>query len=122
MGRRGPAPKPTPVLKLRGTFRRHRSRNEPKPDPSPPSCPAWLDDVSKEAWEQLVPQLQEMGVLTRIDENALVRYCTFWSRWRAAEDFIAKHGTVYPSRTRRGGPSACSSSRRWPSLTSWGRC
>ena len=102
MGRRGPAPKPTPILKLRGTFRKHRSRKEPKPDPSPPPCPTWLDDVAKEAWFQVVPQLLTMGVLTRIDENALVRYCRYWSRWREAEDWIAKHGSVYPIKDEQG--------------------
>jgi P27 family predicted phage terminase small subunit len=39
-----------------------------------------------------------MGVLTRIDGQALIRYCALWSRWVKAEQFIAKHGESYPLR------------------------
>ena len=102
MGQRGPTPTPSAVLKLRGTYRKHRRRGEPHPDQMPPECPDWLDDVAKEAWAQLIPQLQQMGVLTQIDGNALCRYCQFWSRWKKAELFIAKHGEVYPLKDEQG--------------------
>ena len=102
MGRRGPAPTPTPVLKLRGTFKKHRSRNEPQPENTPPDCPDWLDDQAKEAWAQLIPQLQHMGVLSRIDGNALTRYCQFWSRWKKAELFLQKNGECYPLKDESG--------------------
>lgn len=36
-----------------------------------------------------------MRVLTKADGNALARYCKLWSRWRAAEKFLDKHGTTY---------------------------
>jgi hypothetical protein len=39
-----------------------------------------------------------MGVLSRIDGNALARYCRLWSRWRKAEAFIDKNGKMYRSR------------------------
>ena len=82
MGKRGPAPTPTAVLRLRGTYRKHRSRREPTPDSTAPECPDWLDDQAKEAWAQVLPQLERMGVMTGIDGNALARYCQFWSRWK----------------------------------------
>jgi P27 family predicted phage terminase small subunit len=90
------------VLKLRGTFKQHRSRREPRPDAALPRCPEWLDEQAKEAWGQVLPQLRQMKVLSRIDENALARYCQYWSRWRKAEDFIAKHGSVYPLKDEQG--------------------
>ena len=103
MRKRGPKPTPTALLKLRGTFRKHRSKNEPRPeDGLLPDCPDWLDEQAKHAWAQVVPQLASMGVLSEIDGNALARYVTFWSRWKAAELFLAKNGSVYPLKDDEG--------------------
>jgi P27 family predicted phage terminase small subunit len=79
-----------------------RSRNEPKQIKGMPRCPAWLDPRAKAAWKQLLPQLHKMGVLSRIDSNALVRYCRSWSRWIRAEQFIEKHGECYPLKDGNG--------------------
>lgn len=95
MGQRGPKPTPTAVLKLRGTARADRTRNEPTPGPGVPRCPSWLDDQAKHAWRQLVPQLLAMRVLAAVDRNALARYCVLWSSWKTAEQFLQKHGSVY---------------------------
>ena len=95
MGQRGPKPTPTAILKLKGTDRADRTRNEPTPGPGVPRCPSWLDDQAKHAWRQLVPQLVAMRVLAAVDRNALARYCTLWSRWKTAEVFLQKHGSVY---------------------------
>lgn len=104
MGRRGPPPTPTPILRLRGSklvYQRDK-QTEAKGSPGVPDCPDWLDEDGKAAWEQLVPQLQSMGVLTRIDGNALARYCKLWARWRKAEAFIDQHGEVYPLKDEKG--------------------
>lgn len=106
MGRRGPAPTPTAVLKLRGStlVTKRRERSEAKGPSGKPCCPQWLDTDAKAMWRQLVPQLQTMGVLTRVDSNALARYCRLWSRWRKAEDFIDRHGEMYTLRDEAGKP------------------
>ena len=90
MGRRGPTPTPTEVLKLRGStlVTKHRERTEAKGPAGKPRCPEWLDADAKAMWRKLVPQLATMGVLTLVDGNALARYCRLWSRWRKAEAFI----------------------------------
>src|SRR3954468_3976728 len=102
MGLRGPRPTPSAILKFRGTFRMDRSHNEPKQIKGMPRCPAWLDPLARSAWKQLLPQLQKMGILSRIDANALVRYCRSWSRWIRAEQFIEKHGECYPLKDGNG--------------------
>jgi P27 family predicted phage terminase small subunit len=104
MGQRGPAPTPTEILKLRGStlVTKRRQRSEAKGTSGTPRCPQWLDADAKAAWRQLVPQLQTMGVLTRIDGNALARYCRLWSRWRKAEAFLDQHGEVYPLKDENG--------------------
>jgi hypothetical protein len=47
------------------------------------------DPLAKAAWKQLLPQLQKMGILSRIDANALVRYCR-----RPHADFKYRPGWV----------------------------
>ena len=94
--KRGPAPTPTEILKMRGSRRAERRKGEPKPDKGRPRCPSWLKGNAKTEWKRLVEMLDRMGILTKVDGNALSRYCRLWQRWRRAEDFIEEHGTQYP--------------------------
>ena len=102
MKRNGPAPTPTAILKLRGSWRAKIRKNEPQPEPGVPRCPRGLDPVAKAKWKQLVPKLDKMGVLTQIDGDALENYCNAWSRLKKAEKFVAKHGESFPIRGRNG--------------------
>ncbi|NOT00457.1 MAG: phage terminase small subunit P27 family [Phycisphaerales bacterium] len=104
MGKRGPKPTPTAVLKLRGStlVSRRREASEVRGPDGIPDCPDWLDDEAKLAWDEVVPMLDGMGVLKRIDGKALARYCRTWSRWRKAEQFIESKGEVYPLRDDSG--------------------
>lgn len=105
MGRRGPAPEPTALLKLKGSKRVTRAREETEAagPAGIPRKPAWLDRVAKTCWDQLVPLLSEMGVLTLIDVKALERYCRFYSRWRRAEKVIEEEGETFPIRDKKTG-------------------
>ncbi len=98
MGKRGPPPTPKALLKLRGSWRGDLIDNTPDPSPGKPTRPAWLSGDAAKAWKRLVPVLDKAGMLSKVDGNALGRYCQLWARWRDAEDFIAKHGTTYPIR------------------------
>lgn len=104
MGRRGPAPTPTPILQLRGSKRVTKRRNqmEAKGPEGTPDCPDWLDGEARARWCDLVPQLERMGVLTLVDQGPVARYCHLWVRWRAAEEFIKKHGEMYPLKDDKG--------------------
>jgi len=104
MGRRGPPPTPTEILKLHGSklVNKRREQTEAKGPAGKPSCPTWLDKDAKKAWKQLVPMLEFMGVLTRIDANALARYCETWVRWRHAQEFLKQKGEVYPLKDESG--------------------
>lgn len=102
MGARGPLPKPTEVLKLRGSWRANLNRDEPKPPIEPPAKPEWLSEEAGQAWDQIVPRLLEMKVLARIDANALARYCEMWVEWRQALAFVRKNGTTFPIRDGNG--------------------
>ncbi len=50
--------------------------------------------------------LDRMGVLTKVDCNALARYCVLWSRWRKAEEFIRDRGDSYLVKDEAGGLKA----------------
>ncbi|MEK6675784.1 MAG: phage terminase small subunit P27 family [Planctomycetota bacterium] len=104
MGRRGPAPTPTRILKIRGStlVTRKREAGEVQGPCGIPDRPDWLDVDSQVAWDSFVPLLVQMGVLTRVDGKALARYCQLWASWRKAEEFIDKHGTVYPVKDDKG--------------------
>ena len=102
MGRRGPPPTPTTILKLRGSWRANLNRDEPEPEPGPPEKPSWLDSYASGAWDELVPLLERMRVLTEADGKALTLLCTTWSRWRQCEEFVAEHGEVYPIKDKEG--------------------
>lgn len=103
MGTRGPAPTPTEILKRRGSWRAGSRKGEPKPERSAPTKPRKLTKEQAAVWKQLVPELDRLGVLSRIDGNALERYCVLWVRWRRASEFIEKYGESYPLKTEDGG-------------------
>ena len=97
MGKRGPRPQPTALKVARGNpGKRKINRREPKPSRDIGDIPEWLDPGGRECWAEVVPQLDALGVLTRIDRQALIAYCDTWSRYKAAVDFIRKHGEVIP--------------------------
>lgn len=103
MGRRGPPPKPTAVKILYGNpGNRRLNMREPKPPAGDPRCPSWLGPEARREWKRVVPLLRRMKVLTIVDGDALTAYVQTYARWRAAEEFLAKHGEVYPLRDEQG--------------------
>ena len=113
MGKRGPKRKPTAILKLHGSRKVEERKNEPVPPTGKPRCPTWIDDFAKQAWRQLVPQLDAMGVLHKIDRNAIIRYCQTWSRWRNCAEFINQNGETYPLRDNDGNVKCL---QQWPQV------
>lgn len=103
MGRRGPAPTPTSLRLLRGNpGKRAINKREPKPAPLRPTCPRWLNVEAKREWRRVVPELERLGLLTRVDRAELAAYCQSWARWKEAEEFIEKHGPAIPIRDADG--------------------
>ena len=103
MGRRGPPPKPTALKLLNGNAgKKPLNTREPQPTIGTPHCPEWLSDEARKVWKRLVPQLRAMKVLTLIDADALAGYCHTYTRWRDVEEFLTKHGLVYPIRGDNG--------------------
>src|SRR5262245_20901412 len=92
--------KPTPTkLKIPNGNPGKRPLNDREPIPAAgiPDCPDHLDAEAKAEWARIVPELEFMGLLTKVDRAALAAYCQAYSRWVNAEQQVAKHGIIVKS-------------------------
>jgi len=64
--------------------------------------PAWLAKAAKTRWRELAGDLEQLGLLTRIDLGALALYCQVWARWRHAEVDVARRGQLVWLKTKAG--------------------
>jgi len=95
MAGRGRPPKPTAIKELEGNpGKRPLNKNEPKPKQGAPKCPSWLEPDAKKEWRRLSKELEAMGLLTEVDMAAFAGYCQAYARWKEAEEFISKHGSI----------------------------
>lgn len=93
VGQRGPAPKPTQIKVLEGTYRPDRTRGEVFPDPPDDLAPPdWLSEPGRNKWSELAPILASQGLLTDCDLDTLALYCTTWVRWKEAEEALQREG------------------------------
>lgn len=118
MGRRGPAPLPSQMLKLRQSKLANRNPHEPKPEPGLDPCPEFLGPEAKAMWNKLVPMLLAARMIAKTDTQALTRYCDAWERWLAAAKFINQHGEMFPIKHENG---AVKCFQAWPQVTHYHR-
>ena len=98
MSRRGAKPKPTRLKALEGTLRSdRRNPNEPDTRPAIPRCPEHLGPEAKREWRRLAPQLARLGLLSKIDREALALFCQAWARWVEAEEALKRYGVMVKS-------------------------
>ena len=96
MATRGRKPKPTALKVLEGNpGKRPLNTDEPKPKKKAPKCPSWLEPEAKKEWRRMVKTLETIGVLTQVDAAAFAGYCQAYARWKEAEEFLSKHGTIF---------------------------
>jgi P27 family predicted phage terminase small subunit len=91
-GPRGPAPTPTPILKLRGSrlAKGREKQGEPSPERGRPERPSNIVSESRKLWTKLTGLLDDMGVLTKIDGGQLERYCLMFVQWRQLQRVIQR--------------------------------
>jgi P27 family predicted phage terminase small subunit len=95
VGRRGPAPAPTPLKLLRGERRPSRvNYGEPKPRPSLPAKPADLAPGADAVWERVLAELGPIGVLTAADADVLRAYTEAVARYEQAAVAYARSGPL----------------------------
>lgn len=105
MGKRGPKPTPTALLKARGSWRAKTRPNEPQAGRGVPTIPRDLAGPAKEIWRELAPALDAMGVLSTNDGAALARYCQTLADWRRLNRLIQRKGFTFSTRTTAGHPT-----------------
>ncbi len=105
---RGRKPQPPELLQLAGSRHvpkrgRQKGRRGAGAATVPPrGAPNWLDAVGKAKWRELHALLTAHGVIDKTDTGLLARYCSTWSRWRAAMAAIREHGEVYSFTDKNG--------------------
>ena len=73
-GKRGPKPRAKPVaVPLAGI----------------PPAPKGLDAEARKHWKALADLLNDAGLSSALDADAMLFYVTHWSRWRKAEKMLA---------------------------------
>ena len=83
MGERGPHPK-------QQSTRGGRREVTGTVSVAHPTMPADLPAEAKAEWRRIVPEVERMGLLTKLDRGLLIRYCTAWADWRELDAQLAK--------------------------------
>ena len=95
MAQRGRKPKPTPLKLLEGNpGKRPLPKGEVRLASKAPRCPQWLEEDAKKEWKRMGKILEQMGILTEMDMTAFAGYCQAYARWKEAEEFLSKHGSI----------------------------
>ena len=95
MGRRGPPKKPTQLKVVQNTpggkhkLPKHEVRPKKVRGTSPPRH---LIKPARKIWREQAAKLEELGLLTNIDLNALARYCDYLHRWIELSKMLDKEG------------------------------
>ena len=78
MGRRGPRKQPTQIAIARGNpGKRPLNHNEPQPPDGEIVPPSFVVGKSLDKWNEVLPKLQAMRVMTPADAETLGRYCVY---------------------------------------------
>jgi phage terminase small subunit len=84
MGTRGPLPLPANVHRLRGNpSKLSTAQLEAGIDPAVeiPSCPQHLLPAARKEWKRIAPELEKLGLISKIDRAALALYCQEYAWW-----------------------------------------
>ena len=91
MGRRGPAPTPTKIKRLRGETRPSRlNAHEPMPSADLPKMPVDMDPDAKAVWRRVIRDMRHSGVIRAADADVLRCYCEAVARYAQAAELYAK--------------------------------
>lgn len=95
----GPAKTPTELAKLRGNpGKRPLNEAEPEPTKGAPTPPGDLQGEALAEWGRVVPELERMGLVTKVDRAYLVAYCEAWDTFNQARAAMREHGPLVEGR------------------------
>ena len=58
--------------------------------------PGHLGEVAAGKWQEILPLLQDVKVMTRADVEALARYCDTYEWWMSVRKVLREQGDTYP--------------------------
>lgn len=91
---RGRKPVPTALKLVRGNpGKRPLPEHEPQPEAGA-AMPEWISPEAAKHWPLIARQLDDAGVLTQMDAQALGLYCEAFARWKHANEQVVKFGSV----------------------------
>lgn len=94
MGKRGPKPTPTAILKARGSWLADTRTDEPEPRKGMPTKPAFLRGEASEEWDRQAELLYEEGRLALMDRAHLAMYCAAWGEFVEAAIAVDEQGNT----------------------------
>lgn len=100
----GRKPKP-PALKVLEGNPGKRPINTAAPAPRrdlKAKAPVWLESEAKREWRRVAPELERLGLLSHLDQQALAQYCQAYARWREAEEVLTLKGLTYEYTNKSG--------------------
>jgi len=86
----------TDAKRARGNAGKRQLRDNPKPAAAGPEPPPWVqkDRVALGEWNNQVAERMRLGLHTRLDVNALGRYCCLHSLWLDDLETVRHEGTT----------------------------
>lgn len=71
-----------------------------------PTVPRELTGEARAEWKRIVPELETVGMLAKIDRGILIRYCVAWQEWVRASHQAQREPLLVPDShgTRRRNP------------------
>ena len=80
---------------VQGTFRKDRANPaEPKPKKGMPPCPDFLQGTARKEYFRIGRKLERIGVLTEVDDLALIGLCQSWTEYLEATEQVRKTGML----------------------------
>ena len=102
MRRKGPPPNPLGLRLLTGD-KRPIPQDAPRPEARAPRRPPYVTGYARRWWEQTVPALVALGIVSPIDRTTLELAASLYQEWRELGDLIADQGgPTYECKTIAG--------------------
>lgn len=90
MGQRGPQPKPTVLKLIQGNpgKRPIDLSGEVMPEVGVPDIPRHLNKEARKEWKRITVELQQLGLISKLDRAALALYCQAWGQMVLLEESL----------------------------------
>jgi P27 family predicted phage terminase small subunit len=95
----GPPPTPSKLVELKGNPGKKKvSGVEPEPARGAPKPPADLSGEALAEWGRVVPELDRLGLITKVDRAYLVAYVEAWATFDSARAAMREYGPLVAGR------------------------